>query len=307
MRRIAPLLLPALLLLACRRGEKAEPAPQLTAESTLAVVDSFATPESVLHDSVADVYLVSNINGNPTAKDDNGFISRVSPDGGVLELRWIDGARRDVRLNAPKGTGIKGDTLFVADIDEVRMFHRVTGASLGSRPVAGSSFLNDLAVGPDGTVYVTDTGLRPDFSPSGTAAVYRFDEAGRPVALARGDTLGLPNGLLAARQRVLVVAWNGSVYALDTAGTMRPRPRAPRAQLDGVVATLGDAIIISSWEDSSLIAQLPGDTGYVRVVTGLVAPADIGYDARRNRVVVPFFTGNRLGVWQLRQSAEARE
>jgi hypothetical protein len=54
----------------------------------------FKTPESILHDAVGDVYLVSNINGTPSAKDNNGFISRVSPDGKVQTLKWIEGVRR---------------------------------------------------------------------------------------------------------------------------------------------------------------------------------------------------------------------
>ncbi|HSN57605.1 MAG TPA: hypothetical protein VLT32_23245, partial [Candidatus Sulfomarinibacteraceae bacterium] len=58
----------------------------------------FATPESVLHEPVSDVYLVSNINGSPTGVDGNGFISRLAPDGAVLELKWIDGEAEGVTL-----------------------------------------------------------------------------------------------------------------------------------------------------------------------------------------------------------------
>src|SRR5205823_1591551 len=71
-------------------------------------VTGLSAPESVLHDAQADVYLVSNINGSPFAKDDNGFISRLSPSGEVMELKWIDGSRRDVELNAPKGLALLG-------------------------------------------------------------------------------------------------------------------------------------------------------------------------------------------------------
>src|SRR5689334_5070452 len=41
----------------------------------------FKTPESVLYDARADVYLVSNIDGSPLGVDDSAFISRVRPDG----------------------------------------------------------------------------------------------------------------------------------------------------------------------------------------------------------------------------------
>ena len=61
-------------------------------------------------------------------------------------------------LNAPKGMALRGDTLFVADIDILRMFNRRTGAPLGGVDVAerGATFLNDVAVGPDGSLYITD-------------------------------------------------------------------------------------------------------------------------------------------------------
>ena len=38
--------------------------------------DSMKTPESVRYDADLDVFFVSNINGNPSEKDGNGFIAR---------------------------------------------------------------------------------------------------------------------------------------------------------------------------------------------------------------------------------------
>jgi len=87
------------------------PAPGATKALTVA---GFSTPESVLHDSTQDIYFVSNINGSPTAKDNNGFISRVRPDGAIENLKFIEGGRAGVTLNAPKGLGVLGDTLWVA-------------------------------------------------------------------------------------------------------------------------------------------------------------------------------------------------
>lgn len=105
-------------------------------------------PESALHDEAADVYLVSNVAGGPSAADGTGFISRIGPDGTVLDARWIDSGQDGVTLNAPKGLALSADTLFVADLDVVRRFHRETGESLGEWPVPGATFLNAVAVGP---------------------------------------------------------------------------------------------------------------------------------------------------------------
>src|SRR5206468_12792291 len=122
----------------------APPAPGAT---KVTVVEGFLTPESVLHDSVQDIYFVSNINGNPTAKDNNGFISRVRPDGAVENLKFIEGGHGGVTLNAPKGLAIRGDTVWVADIDMVRSFDAKTGAPRDSVSLASLGRSEERRVG----------------------------------------------------------------------------------------------------------------------------------------------------------------
>ncbi len=301
MLRRPTLLLAVLALAACKRGEQ-----ETAADSTMAPSDSFTVtglrvPESVLYDSIMDVYVVSNINGDASAKDDNGFLSRVSPDGRILEATWVDGASDSVTLNAPKGMGIKGDTLFVSDIDEVRLFDRTTGAPLGSRRIRGASFLNDITVGPDGTVYVSDTGVNPDFSPNGGDAVYRFDARGNAVPLARGRALGGPNGLFAYDRGILVVTYlSGEVYVLDSLGRRTDIQKPPAGALDGLLLGPGGSLYVSSWADSTVYALLAGDDEWRPRVRGVPSPADFGYDTRRERVMIPIFTGDRIEVRSIR-------
>jgi hypothetical protein len=97
-------------------ANQAGPSPALNLEKL-----GFKTPESVMYNAKEDVYLVSNINvdGIPTKKDNNGFISKLAPDGTVLNLKWIAGGANDVTLNAPKGMAIVGGTLYVTDLDTV--------------------------------------------------------------------------------------------------------------------------------------------------------------------------------------------
>src|SRR5882672_6194230 len=125
-------------------------APTSVGAATVLTVVGFSTPESVLHDSAQDIYFVSNINGSPTAKDNNGFISRVRPDGAIENLKFIEGGRAGVTLNAPKGMAVLGDTLWVADIDVARAFNARTGALLDSVKLDSAVFLNDVAVAGTG-------------------------------------------------------------------------------------------------------------------------------------------------------------
>jgi len=45
------------------------------------------TPESVLYDQIRDQIYVSNINGKPTEKDGNGFISLLDREGNIKNLK----------------------------------------------------------------------------------------------------------------------------------------------------------------------------------------------------------------------------
>jgi len=256
------------------------------------------TPESVLYDAAADVYLVANINGNPTATDDNGFISRIAPSGRVLSLRWIDGRRGNVTLNAPKGMAIVGNTLYVADITAVRMFDRRTGRQRRSIAIDGSTFLNDVAAGRDGSVYVTDSGLNPDFSPNGTDAVYKIARNGNVTAVARGASLKGPNGVTVLRDgRVFVVTFSqtGETYSLGMGGQPENVKTMPKGQLDGVIQTRSGALLISSWA-ASTVYRVDRQGNVTVAVANVPSPADIGYDSRRQRVLIPIFMENRLVI-----------
>ena len=242
----------------------------------------FRAPESVLHDTDADVYLVSNVNGEPTAEDDNGFVSRVSPDGSVDSLMWIDGAAGDFTLNAPKGMKILGDSLYVADIGCVRVFVRPTGAHSHDICFPEATFLNDLTVDENNIFYVTDTGTEET-----PGAIYRFAVDGDRAELAEGELLGGPNGIAFTPRGLLVVSSrSGEIYRIDAKGQRTPVAPASDRQLDGIVFRQDQSFYFSSWGDSAVYAV--GTDGSVsRLVEDVVSPADMGYDAQRNRLLIP--------------------
>jgi len=286
------------------------PAPQPTlpaapAATKVTTVVGFLTPESVLHDPAQDIYFVSNINGSPAAKDNNGFISRVRPDGAVENLKFIEGGKNGVTLSAPKGLALLGDTLWVADIDAVRAFHAKTGAPLDSVSLTslGAVFLNDIAITPTGALYVTDTGIRFDDVGNvlhpGPDRIFRVGPDRQVTVAVRGDTLGWPNGITldSVGKRFVVVPLGGrSVLG------WKPGDKAPSVIAKGPggfdgVEIAGGKILVSSWNDSTVSSYETGQE--VKMITGVPSPADIGYDAKRNRVLIPILAGNRVEVWQL--------
>src|SRR5260370_11137467 len=229
------------------------PAATSSRATKVATVVGFLTPESVLHDSAQDIYFVSNINGGPLTKDNNGFISRLRPDGAIEVLKFIEGGRAGVTLNAPKGLALLGDTLWVADISVVRAFNARTGAPVDSVKLdsLGAVFLNDIAIAPNGAIYVTDTGIRFDDVGNvlhpGPDRVFRGGPDRQVTVALRGDTLGRPNGITldAVGRRFIVVQYGGQEGAAGETGGRAP-PRLGRGGRggDGGAGGGGKAVVV---------------------------------------------------------------
>jgi len=266
------------------------------------IAEGVSTPESVLYDEANDRYLVSNINGKPDEADNNGYIMEVSPEGKVLKPKFIAGGQDKVKLDAPKGTGIAGGILYVSDITVVRKFDLKTGAPKGEIAIPGATFLNDIAVAKDGRVFVSDSGIKSGangFDPTGTDAVYVIEKNGKLKPVAKGKDLGGPNGLLAVEKGVLVATFNSNeLYRLDDKGTKQDVTKLPSGGLDGI-AEIGDQLLLTSWQAATIYKGVLGGT-FVVDYSELKGPADIGFDTKRKRVLVPRFLDNAVEVYDLK-------
>ena len=286
--------------------EEAEGNPEAGGAQIEVADVGFMTPESVLHDAAGDVYLVSNINGAAGEKDDNGFISQLSPDGAVTNLKWITGDSANVTLHAPKGMAIRGDTLYVADIDCVKMFVRSTSAPAGEVCIEDATFLNSVGVDASGTLYVTDTGVNGDFSDNDQDAVWRFTPDGQTNKLAEGPQLGGPNGIAFNEEGAFVVTFSsGEIYQVGPGGERRNvLPGVAERQLDGIVFTNDGGYLFSSWGDRA-VHRVDAMGATTTLIADVESPAGIGYDAQRNRVLVPLFTPNRVIIKEVPPTPEA--
>ncbi len=302
------LALTALALAAACGGERKDAAPADTTAATAApaapaearkvgTVKDLKNPESVRWDAEQGIWFVSNVNGNPSDKDGNGYISRLKADGAVDSLKFVAGGRNKVTLNAPKGMAIVGDTLWVADIDAVRGFNRKSGALVANIAVPGAKFLNDVTAGPDG-LYITDTGIHfgagGSMTHPGPDRVFRI--AGRKVttALTFKGQVG-PNGITwdSTASRLIMVPMGDSTIVSWAPGDSAPQPvaKAP-PMMDGVEALGGGRYLVTSWADSSL--NLVADGKVTRIAAGIAAPADIGFDRAGGKVAVPQLTENTM-------------
>jgi hypothetical protein len=278
-----------------------EPAPSV--EPILKFTGAFATPESVLYDPAADRYLVSNVNGAAGAMDGNGYILELSPDGRVTNPKLIAGGMNKVRLDAPKGLAIVGSELWVADITLVRKFDLKTSAHKADIELPGATFANDIVAAPDGGAYVSDSGVKfgdDGLVPTGSDQVFFIDKAGKVKVLAKSKELGGPNGLAMGPGKALLVnTINGDeVYQLTDKGARDVVTKVPGGQLDGLIA-VDDMLIVSSWKTETVYRGPLGGT-FTPLLTKVKGVADIGYDSKRKRLLVPRFLDDTVEVYDLK-------
>jgi DNA-binding beta-propeller fold protein YncE len=297
---LSPAIFGSLLALAAGacsvENESSEPAPGVSSSPVL-VYEGFAAPERVLYDAARDRYLVSNVNGAAVDRDGNGFISVLSPDGTVTELHWITGGQSGVALDAPKGLALLDDVLYVADIDVVRRFDADTGEPLAEIPVPGSTFLNGLSTGPDGQLYLTDSGPpQGTLDAVGTESVYVIE--GDEVRQIAGGELGRPTSVHADGSTLTVASFGkNEVYELDARGNRLKSSQLPASGLAGVVKH-GEWLFVSSFQGSAVYRGKVGKAFDV-ALSDLSAPADLGYDSERKRLLIPHFTENTVEAFAI--------
>ena len=257
------------------------------------------TPESVLYDSQRDLYWVSNIAGSPTGLDNNGYLSQLQPNGEMKNAAFIAGGRNGVTLNAPKGMALRDGVLFVADIDWVRRFDAETGEPKGGVHLPKASFLNDIALGDDGSIFVSDTGVRMQdgaLVPSGSDAIYRI--SGEQVTVfAQGSHLQRPNGLLSHGSGLLCVMFGSNeLVQFDAHGEVQAILELPAGRLDGLVRLPDGRLAVSSWDANTVFAGTL-TSGFSPLSGEIQTPADLGFDSKRSILLVPSFKGDT--VWSI--------
>jgi hypothetical protein len=263
---------------------------------------ALANPESVISDG--KFLYVTNIGKalDPTAKDGDGFISKLSLDGKMIEPRF-----NTTKLNAPKGTAIIRGMLYVADIDRVIGFELATGkqfAEINLSPVTGSAFLNDLTTMDDFTLFVscTDVGKIAEVNiRTGNVRVIAdvkgangitYDKATNRLYTCSFDFQNMKGGELG------VITWKNHIPAYEKIGDVH-------GAFDGLALLDDHTLIVSDWgaidHPAGFVEKVDLKTKQATkfdwpVING---PADFYLNASEKKIYIPALVEGKLVIQQL--------
>lgn len=245
---------------------------------------SLRAPESALWDSAAHLFYVSDINGDGSAKDGNGFISQLGPDGHVLKLKWVTG------LDAPKGLTRVGGTLYATDLDSLVIIDIATARVTSKVYVPGSSFLNDAVSDPAGYVYLSDTRQ---------GKVFRYRDGKVSVLWGMPQMKGA-NGLLWWKDKLWILTSDG-IYSYQTGPGGKPLLYSDAVKNgDGLAAVNDSDLIASVWKGEVYYVHGDGSGQKLLDTQGNHAnTADISFLAEKQLVIVPTFNGNTVAAYRL--------
>jgi sugar lactone lactonase YvrE len=254
-----------------------------------------AQPESVVGDPATGVIYVSNINGAVMQKDGNGFISRLTADGKMLERQWVKG------LNSPTGLALHDRTLYAADVDQLIEINAASGEILKRYDAKGAVFLNDVVVDDDGTVYVSDTPMN---------TIWRLKDGSFEPWLAN-DALNGPNGLL-IQGKTLIVASLGKVQSqgqkkelgtllavsLDDQKVSKVGKGELIGNLDGLQAIQPGVYLVTDWAQGALY-RVDAKGKVDELIDLNQGSADLSYLPGKKMLLIPMMLDNSLVAYRL--------
>jgi hypothetical protein len=253
-------------------------------------VSGLSHPVCFIVDSGTGEYYIANVNGAPAARDNNGFITKLDPDGRIVALKFI--APSDAApLHAPKGLAVVDKTLYVLDLDHVRAYDTTHGRlvlDVDMTPYK-ATFLNDLTRDAAGNLHLSD-------SQSGFIARIEPAEEHRVTILARGPHLAGANGLSVQPRtgRLAVVTWGtGRVLEVTKQGEVKPWLDQTFEKLDGADFDAGGNLYFSAYA-AGKVYRVTEDRKASVFREGLITPADINIDRTKRLLLIPSFDADSV-------------
>ncbi|MGC4043193.1 MAG: PQQ-dependent sugar dehydrogenase [Armatimonas sp.] len=184
--------------------------------------------EAVVFEPNHKFLYVSNVDGNPMAKDGQGSIGKIGLDGNVMDVDWVKG------LDAPKGIGLYKNRLYVADLSDVVVIDVDKAAIIERIPIEGARLLHNIDIDPKGIVYVSDM-----FG----GKVYRIEGSKPTVYL---ENLSGPAGLVLDGTDLYIYTGDGLIKA-DANKKLTTIAKGLDGRANGIVQVKKGEFILTSW------------------------------------------------------------
>ena len=241
------------------------------------------TVESVIYDSVTNHLYTANIDGFNTEKDGKGSISKLSIDGKIIDANWVSG------IHAPTGLGILEGKLYTTNIDEVMEVDMSSARVTNTISIPGAKSLNDLAIGPDGTIYCSDTDGN---------AIYalKADQITKVV-----EDINSPNGLYVSDNEFSVVCWNPkSLYQVNLGDQSMKTIASGMNGLDGLEPVGNGDYLVSSYFGKIYYVTKAGEKSLLlNTIKEEISAADIEYVPELKLLLVPTMESNKVMAYRL--------
>lgn len=244
-------------------------------------------PESVLYDGDNDVIYVSDLNYEPGMKDENGFISRISTGGEILNLKWVEG------MSSPKGMGLYDGKLYVSDVDEVIVIDVAAGEILERIVVEGAKMLNDIAIDSQGNVYVSDSDDNSILKISNGVVSKWLDQG-----------LSGPNGLLIDGDRLLLASVGSQDFRAIDLNNREISPIADSINFGDGIAPAGipGHFLVSDWAGEVFLVYPNGNKlSLLDTKVQEIGSADIDFIPEKNLLLVPTFFSQTVVAYRLEE------
>ena len=244
--------------------------------------EGIKTPESALFDATSNKIYVSNINGEPSTKDGNGFISVLSADGKMEKLNWVTG------LNAPKGSAIYHGNLYVADIDELVIINIKDGKISKRVKVEHAKFLNDVTMSDDGTIFFSDMKANK---------IYSYAK-GKLELWSEDKLINNPNGVWADKGKLYI--GTNQILEADIKTKEIKVVVAKCGDIDGLQKLGNGQFLYSNWEGRIFITKGGESIKLLDTVADKKNTADVSFVPGKNLVLVPTFMANSVDAYQFK-------
>jgi hypothetical protein len=279
--KIAILLFLSLFLIQCKNLPKSFISKDLSKKWE---ISSLRTPESVKYDPKTRQLFVSDVNGDPWAKDGNGFITRITIDGKFAEVNWVIG------MDAPKGMGIYKGHLYVSDITEIDDIDIAKGAIVKRYISKDAKYFNDIEVDSAGVVYISDMF---------TNSIYRLIN-GKLERWIQSSELDNCNGLYCQSGK-LYIGTKTKIITADLATGKLCDFITDTGPIDGLRRFDDNEFICSDWTGS--VFRIGTDTRKKMLLNTSfenINAADIEYIPELRMLVVPTFYNDRVVAYELK-------